>query len=74
MGMWTPLTIGLLAYSLLGIEEIGTEIEDPFDQTPNDIDLQPFTEMIEAELLALLGDEVNDISDPVEDAVLGEPS
>ncbi|MBP9113459.1 MAG: bestrophin family protein, partial [Polyangiaceae bacterium] len=60
MGMWTPLTIGLLAYSLLGIEEIGTEIEDPFDQTPNDLDLQPFTEMIEAELLALLGDEVDD--------------
>lgn len=53
-------TIGLvfvLAYTFLGIEEIGVEIEDPFGLDDNDLPLERLCTTIEKNLLALLGED-----------------
>ena len=51
---WTVLVTFFLAYTLLGIEEIGVEIEDPFGQDDNDLPLDRFCTTIEKDLRALL--------------------
>lgn len=35
----TPVAVGVIAFALLGIEEIGLEIENPFGYDPNDLPL-----------------------------------
>jgi putative membrane protein len=37
---WTPLVAGILTFILLGVEEIGTEIDDPFGNDPNDLPIE----------------------------------
>jgi ion channel-forming bestrophin family protein len=39
LGWMTPLVVGLVSFTLLGIEEIGVEIENPFGNDPNDLPL-----------------------------------
>lgn len=50
-----PATL-LIAYVMLGIEEIGVEIEDPFGTDDNDLPLKPICETIEGNLRGLLSD------------------
>ncbi len=50
---WTiPCTL-LVAYILLGIEEIGVEIEDPFGEDENDLPLEQFCAQIKANVEGL---------------------
>lgn len=42
-GWWTPLIVFFISYAMLGIEEIGVEIEDPFGDDPNDLPLEQIT-------------------------------
>jgi len=42
----TPLASGIIAYALLGIDEIGVEIEEPFGYDPNDLPLDAIGEGI----------------------------
>lgn len=39
LGLWTGAIVGLISFTLLGIEEIGIEIENPFGYDPNDLPL-----------------------------------
>lgn len=39
---WTSPIVATLSFVLLGIEEIGTEIEDPFGEDANDLPLEEF--------------------------------
>ena len=39
LGWWTGLIVGLVSFTLLGIEAIGVEIENPFGNDPNDLPL-----------------------------------
>jgi ion channel-forming bestrophin family protein len=39
LGWWTPPLVVLIAFTLLGIEAIGIEIENPFGSDPNDLPL-----------------------------------
>jgi len=39
LGWLTPLLVALISFTLLGIEEIGIQIEDPFGNDPNDLPL-----------------------------------
>lgn len=48
MKWWTPLASGLLAFALLGIDEIGVEIEDPFGHDENDLPLDAIGAGIDA--------------------------
>ena len=41
---WNPLASAAVAYALIGIEEIGVEIEDPFGDDPNDLPLEAMEE------------------------------
>ena len=38
-GVWTAIVVGLVAFTVFGIEEIGLEIENPFGRDPNDLPL-----------------------------------
>ena len=49
----------LVAYIFFGIEEIGVEIENPFDGDDNDLPLGRICETIERDLLGLIGDEAS---------------
>ncbi|MBW4550692.1 MAG: hypothetical protein KME35_06220 [Aphanocapsa sp. GSE-SYN-MK-11-07L] len=37
--LWTGLIVGLISFTLFGVEEIGTEIENPFGKDLNDLPL-----------------------------------
>ncbi len=39
LGWWTGIIVGLVSFTLLGIEAIGVEIENPFGNDPNDLPL-----------------------------------
>jgi ion channel-forming bestrophin family protein len=46
MHSWTPLGVMLVAFMVFGIEAIGTEIENPFGQDPNDLPLNVICQTI----------------------------
>jgi putative membrane protein len=50
---WTPVCTLLIAYLLVGIEEIGVEIEDPFGEDDNDLPLEVFCETIQRNIGSL---------------------
>lgn len=50
----TPLAVGFMGYAFLGIEQIGVEIEDPFERTPNDLDLEGITRRIREDVEGIL--------------------
>jgi putative membrane protein len=54
MHWWTVAGTFMLAFVFFGIEEIGVEIEDPFGFDENDLPLERFCQVIEANLLAVL--------------------
>ncbi len=49
-GEWTVLVSLLVSYVLIGIEEIGTEIEGPFGRRVNDLPLDRICDRLEANL------------------------
>ena len=56
-GRWNPLASAAVAYALIGIEEIGVEIEDPFGDDPNDLPIEAMEENLKkasADLVATL--------------------
>ena len=46
LGWWTPGAIALVSFVLLGVEEIGNEIEDPFGYDFNDLKLDTICETL----------------------------
>lgn len=46
----TPLAVGILAFALLGIEEIGLEIENPFGYDANDLPLDQQAQELRADI------------------------
>lgn len=54
-GWWTVLDVLLVAYTFLGIEEIGVEIEGPFGDDENDLPLEAICETIHQNVYALAG-------------------
>lgn len=53
MGWGSPLAVAVIAFGLLGIEEAGIEIEDPFGEDPNDLALDDICAVIRRDALAL---------------------
>ncbi len=57
----------LVAYIFFGIEEIGVEIENPFDGDDNDLPLGRICATVERDLLGLIGDDARaDIAETVD--------
>jgi len=52
-GWLTPIVCLVIAFFLLGIEDIAMEIENPFDDDPNDLPLEPICAGIERDLQAI---------------------
>jgi len=55
--LMTPLVVALMAYSFLGLDAVGDEIEDPFGRDINDLPLSQLSRMIERNLRQRLGEE-----------------
>lgn len=55
LGLATPLLVGLLAYTFLGLDALSTEIEEPFGTQSNDLPLDALVRNIEIDLLSSLG-------------------
>jgi ion channel-forming bestrophin family protein len=53
-GWLTVPAVLLIAYNVLGIEEIGVEIEDPFGEQENDLPLEEICGMIDADLRGIV--------------------
>lgn len=46
LSWWTAPSVALISFALLGIEEIGIEIENPFGHDPNDLPLEKICDTI----------------------------
>ena len=55
LGLVTPLLVGILAYTFLGLDALSTEIEEPFGTQSSDLPLDAMVRTIEIELLSTLG-------------------
>ena len=55
LGLATPLLVGILAYTFLGLDALSSEIEEPFGTQSNDLPLDAMVRSIEIELLSTLG-------------------
>lgn len=61
LGIWTPFLVGLLAYMFLGLDELSSQLEEPFGVAQNDLPLDTITRLIERETLALMGVATDDL-------------
>lgn len=51
---WTTPVVGLMSFTLLGVEEIGIEIENPFGHDPNDLPLDAICRTMERNIEDLI--------------------
>ncbi|MEL6157723.1 MAG: bestrophin family ion channel [Cyanobacteria bacterium J06554_11] len=54
LGWWTVAAIALVSFVLLGVEEIGNEIEDPFGYDFNDLKLDSICATLQQDILSVL--------------------
>ncbi|MFW2154076.1 bestrophin family ion channel, partial [Acinetobacter gyllenbergii] len=55
LGLGTPILVGILTYTFLGLDALSSEIEEPFGTQSNDLPLDSMVRLIEIELLGTLG-------------------
>ena len=55
LGLATPVVVGVLAYTFLGLDALSSEIEEPFGTQSNDLPLDFMVRTIEIDLLGGLG-------------------
>lgn len=71
LGWFTPVVVGIIAYTFFGLDAIGEQIEDPFDRVPNGLPLDAMCRKIEIDLLSLLGEmELPEAMEPVDFVLL----
>lgn len=57
VGLFTPFVVLMISYAFFGLDEIGDEIEDPFELQPSDLPLSAISRTIEINLRELLGED-----------------
>ena len=55
-GAATPLIAAILAYTFFGLDEVGSQIEEPFGMLPNDLPLSALCRTVEIDLREMLGE------------------
>ena len=71
IGPWTPMVVLFVAYTFLGLDALGDEIEDPFGTDPSDLPLDALCRTIEVNLRQALGEiDVPPMLAPVDDLLL----
>ncbi|NEO86491.1 MAG: hypothetical protein F6J87_19855 [Spirulina sp. SIO3F2] len=63
LGWLTPLAVGVIAFALLGIEEIGLEIENPFGYDPNDLPLDEQAQELRDDIEEIIAGKIQPVSD-----------
>ena len=56
VGPFTPVAVLIIAYAFLGLDSVGSQIEDPFEEDPNDLPLAAISRMIEVNIRQRLGE------------------
>ncbi len=56
VGSYTPLVVAIISFAFLGLDSVGSQIEDPFEEDPNDLPLAAISRMLERELRHRLGE------------------
>ena len=56
VGHLAPLVSLLVSFAFLGLDSVGSQIEDPFEEDPNDLPLSAISRMIEVNLREQLGE------------------
>jgi putative membrane protein len=54
----TPVVVLIVSFAFLGLDAVGTQIEDPFEVDPNDLPLAALARTIERDLKARIGDPI----------------
>ena len=54
MGWWTGPTVALISFTLLGVEAIGMEIENPFGYDANDLPLDTICAQIKRDIESIM--------------------
>jgi ion channel-forming bestrophin family protein len=54
LGWWTGIVVGIISFTLFGVEAIGIEIENPFGCDPNDLPLNAICQTIQRNLEELM--------------------
>ncbi len=70
LGWFTPLGSTLVGFMFLALDRIGRNLEDPFENSANDLPLTAITKTIEINLLQILGDTALPEPEPARDGVL----
>jgi putative membrane protein len=70
LGWFTPLGSTLVGFMFLALDRIGRNLEDPFENSENDLPLTAITKTIEINLLQMLGDTALPEPEPARDGVL----
>jgi len=56
LGAMTPVVTVIVAYCFLGLDAVGSQIENPFEEDPNDLPLAQLARLIENDLRSMMGD------------------
>lgn len=56
VGHLTPLVVLFISYAFMGLDDVGTQLEDPFELDPNDLPLAALARTIEINLLQRIGE------------------
>ncbi|MBV5260533.1 hypothetical protein FLX56_19155 [Synechococcus moorigangaii CMS01] len=59
---WTPIAAGVISFTLIGIEAIGQEIENPFGRDPNDLPLDSMCDNLQREIDELYHQHLTDLT------------
>jgi ion channel-forming bestrophin family protein len=70
LGWFTPLGSTLVGFMFLALDRIGRNLEDPFENSANDLPLTAIAKTIEINLLQILGDTVLPEPEAARDGVL----
>lgn len=54
LGLFTPVVVGILAYTFFGLDALGTELEEPFGTLKNNLPLDAMLRMMEIDLMQTL--------------------
>ncbi|MCB9676137.1 MAG: hypothetical protein H6737_13535 [Alphaproteobacteria bacterium] len=70
VGVYTPIVVVMVSFAFLGLDGVGSQIEDPFEEDPNDLPLLALSRTIEIDLKQRIGEAELPDPIPVVDGIL----
>lgn len=69
-GELTPVVVMFVAFCLRGLDEVGNQLEDPFETDPNDLPLAALARRVEIDAMTALGEPAPRPLEPVDGVLL----